>query len=117
MKASPELKKMLEEGVGWRCGKPQVTKPSKVVAFEVGELGNDDDLPQYCAALGVSKCDLESVVSRLKEMDDGRAIWLGLKKNVKAHYCDGSKPESYAIPKGSLVLCDLGPDGALVVFK
>jgi len=125
---SIETQKMLRGLVGFRCetyGGSGVRNVIDVVETEIFGLGNEHVLRDSCRALGipVASCCIENLILDLKkryggDAENSYAIWLGRYEDVKESYCGPDEtPERVPIPTDALVLSDMGPEGALFVWR
>lgn len=130
---SKETEEMLRLGRGYNCESygefygPQPFK--KVLEHEVEDMYNVHVLEETCRELGIRCRGLEDPANIRVWMEaaereierrfgaDSKAIWLGTRSDVRTRYCTpGEKPVQYAIPKGAMVMSDLGSDGTLFLF-
>ena len=101
----------------------------KVLEHEVEDMYNVHILEETCRELGIKCRGLEDPANvrtcmgtAEREIErrfgaDSKAVWLGTRPDVRTRYCSpGEKPVQYAIPKGAMVMSDLGPDGTLFLF-
>lgn len=130
---SKETEEMLGSGRGYNCesyGEFYGPQPfRRVLEHEVEDMYNVHVLEETCGELGIECRGLEDPANIRACMEaaereigrrfgaDSKAIWLGTRSGVRTRYCaPGEKPVQYAIPKGAMVMSDLGPDGTLFLF-
>lgn len=103
---------------GYRVGEIGESKAFQVIDFEVKELGNEHILTDAAKVLK-SKPTKSAVLEVIKSCfgKDAQAVWLTkTKKRAEEMYGPG-EADKIAIPKGAVILSDLGNDGQLWVYK
>jgi hypothetical protein len=138
MAYSEETQQMLRLGRGYNCESygelSGVQQYKKVLEHEVEDMYNVHIVEETATALGIEGCrglkaeeghweNVRICTEKVeKEIDkrfgsNSKSIWLGTNVGVRARYCaPGERPTRYIIPENSLVMSDLGSDGALFLF-
>lgn len=144
MSLTKETKKIIKNREGYRCesnvlGKYHGPQPLfETLYSEVVELGNTHIAKDVCKSLNIKGIDactltdegideqgcdpeiLRELVEKVKKktsLKNPKALWLATKPWAKKRYCHGAEPKKYRLSKKTIILSDLGPDGALILDK
>jgi hypothetical protein len=130
VKLSKEARQLVKAGIGYRTELAYgegARLATEVFKHEVTELGNAhmlDELQTFLhlpeqLSLSDALRSIQSIVGK-----DGRALWLGTKKNIIDLYIRPSADadsvtqhlDRYHIPSEALLISDLGRDGQLFIM-
>lgn len=103
---------------GYRVGEIGESSASHVIDFEVKELGNDHILTDAAKVLKTKSSN--SAVQKAINLcfgNDAQAVWLTKKKKRAEEMYGPGEVDKIIIPKGAVILSDLGDDGQLWVYK
>lgn len=103
---------------GYRVGEVAEANAINVLDFEIDELGNEHIITEAAKALHVEPTK-EDVQQAIKERfgPDAQAIWLCSTRKRAEHMYGPGVADKIRIPRGAVVISDLGADGRLYVYR
>jgi hypothetical protein len=107
----------MPDPTGYRVGEPQFTNASKVIEFEVEEMGNAHLLDDVGKALNVEPTlDAINLAIRQRFGSDAVAMWLTDEPEVAEKLYGPGEAYEVTVPGDAILGSDLGRDGKLWIW-